>query len=85
MDEEGGISKVAVSMKDIKDLEISISSMNASLDGQMKELQDMKMNFMQPNKSPIPPITTTESGTPVVQDPSIGSFRSRYHGRRGWC
>jgi hypothetical protein len=20
-----------------------------------------------------------------VQDPSIGSFRSRYHGRRGWC
>jgi hypothetical protein len=60
-------------MKDIKDLESSISSMNSSIDGQMKELQDMMMHLMQPIKSPIPPITTTENGTFVVQDPSIGA------------
>jgi hypothetical protein len=60
-------------MKDIKDLESSISLMNSSIDGQMKELQDMMMHLMQPNKSPIPTITTTENGTFVVQDPSIGA------------
>ncbi len=73
MAEEGDPSTVAASMKDIKDLETSISSMNASLDGQMKELRDMMMNFMQSNKPPIPPTTTTENGTNIVQDPSLGA------------
>jgi hypothetical protein len=47
--------------------------MGTSLNGQMKELQDMMMNFMQSNKPPTPPTNTTENCTPIVQNPSLGA------------
>ena len=53
MAEEGDPSTVAASMKDIKALETSISSMNTSVNSQMQELRDMIMQFMQSNKAPI--------------------------------
>ena len=56
-------------MEDIKELKSSISSMNDSIG----ELREMMMSFMQANKSHIPPTTTTEVDTPVVQKTSLGA------------
>jgi hypothetical protein len=57
------------SMEDIKELKSSISSMNDSI----SELREMMMSFMQANKPPIPPTTTTEFVTPVVDKTSLGA------------
>ena len=56
-------------MEDIKELKSSISSMNDSIG----ELREMMVSLMQANKSHIPPTTTTEVGTPVMQNTSLGA------------
>jgi hypothetical protein len=69
MTEPGEASSKLASMEDIKELKLSISSMNDSIG----ELRDMMISFMQDNKPHISPTTTTEVGTPVVQKTSLGA------------
>ncbi|KAK1681657.1 hypothetical protein QYE76_042505 [Lolium multiflorum] len=69
MAEEGVASSEPASMEDIKELKSSISLMNDS----MGELREMMMSFMQANKPPIPPTTTTEVGNPSLDKTSLGA------------
>ncbi|KAK1687147.1 hypothetical protein QYE76_047995 [Lolium multiflorum] len=69
MAEEGVASSEPAYMDDIKELKSSISSTNDS----MSELREIMMSFMQANKSPIPPTTTTEVGNPSLDKTSLGA------------